>query len=94
MLRNNYNRDEVRADSLVYPGVYSLANNAGPLVTSPFKSKYAINSFYGWYLPALKITCIPGYDCPARLGEYAGHRKPYRSGWFLLSIGKFKLPCI
>ncbi|SDG20674.1 SusC/RagA family TonB-linked outer membrane protein [Mucilaginibacter sp. P19] len=47
MLRNNYNRDEVRADSLVYPGVYSMANNAGPLVTQPYKSKYAINSFYG-----------------------------------------------
>jgi TonB-linked SusC/RagA family outer membrane protein len=47
MLRNNYNRDEVRADSLVDPGVYSMANNAGPLVTLPFKSKYAINSFYG-----------------------------------------------
>lgn len=47
MLRNSYNRDEVRADSLVYPGVYAMANNAGPLVTAPFKSRYAINSFYG-----------------------------------------------
>ncbi|MES2375484.1 MAG: SusC/RagA family TonB-linked outer membrane protein [Bacteroidota bacterium] len=47
MLRNSYNRDEVRADSLVYPGVYSMSNNAGPLVTAPFKSRYAINSFYG-----------------------------------------------
>jgi hypothetical protein len=47
MLRNNYNSDEVRADSLVYPGVYSMANNAGPLVTVPFKSKYSLNSFYG-----------------------------------------------
>lgn len=47
MLRNSYNRDEVRADSLVYPGVYSMANNAGPLVTAPYKSRYAINSFYG-----------------------------------------------
>jgi len=46
-LRNNYNRDEVRADSLVYPGVYSMANNAGPLVTLPYKSRYAINSIYG-----------------------------------------------
>ncbi len=45
-LRNNYNRDEVRADSLVYPGLYQMANAAGPLVTLPFKSKYAINSFY------------------------------------------------
>ncbi|RYY36686.1 MAG: SusC/RagA family TonB-linked outer membrane protein [Sphingobacteriaceae bacterium] len=47
MLRNNYNRDEVRADSLVYPGVYTMANKAGPLVTMPYRSKYAINSFYG-----------------------------------------------
>ena len=49
MLRNTYNRDEVRADSLVYPGVYSLANNAGPLVTLPYKSKYDLNSFYGLF---------------------------------------------
>ena len=47
VLRNNYNKDEVRADSLTYPGVYSMSNNAGPLVTLPFKSKYAINSVYG-----------------------------------------------
>lgn len=46
-LRNTYNRDEVRADSLIYPGVYKLSNAAGPLVTLPYKSKYAINSFYG-----------------------------------------------
>ena len=46
-LRNNYNKDEVRADSLTYPGVYTMSNNAGPLVALPFKSKYAINSFYG-----------------------------------------------
>ncbi len=47
VLRNVYNRDETRADSLMYPGVYSMANNAGPLVTLPYRSKYAINSFYG-----------------------------------------------
>lgn len=46
-LRNNYNRDEVRADSLTYPGIYTMANAAGPLVTLPYRSKYAINSFYG-----------------------------------------------
>lgn len=46
-LRNNYNRDEIRADSLIYPGDYSMANTAGPLVALPWKSKYAINSFYG-----------------------------------------------
>ncbi|MDI3321495.1 SusC/RagA family TonB-linked outer membrane protein [Pinibacter soli] len=47
MLRNNYNRDEVRADSLTYPGIYSMANAAGPLVSMPWKSKYNINSLYG-----------------------------------------------
>lgn len=46
-LRNRYNRDEVRADSLWNPGVYTMANAMGPLVTIPYKSKYAINSFYG-----------------------------------------------
>ena len=46
-LRNNYNKDEVRADSLTYPGVYTMPNAAGPLVTIPYRSKYAINSFYG-----------------------------------------------
>ncbi len=46
-LNNNYNRDEVRADSLIVPGEYTMANSAGPLVTLPWKSKYRINSFYG-----------------------------------------------
>jgi hypothetical protein len=47
ILRNRYNKDETRADSLTYPGVYSFANAAGPLVSMPYNSKYAINSFYG-----------------------------------------------
>lgn len=47
ILKNNYNRDETRADSLNTPGVYSFANSAGPLVSMPWKSEYGINSFYG-----------------------------------------------
>ncbi|MFA6247215.1 MAG: SusC/RagA family TonB-linked outer membrane protein [Mucilaginibacter sp.] len=47
MLTNNYNRDEMRADSLLYPGVFTLANKAGVLVALPYRSKYKINSFYG-----------------------------------------------
>lgn len=47
MLDNRYIKDESRADSLIYPGVYSFANAAGPLVSMPYNSKYAINSFYG-----------------------------------------------
>jgi TonB-linked SusC/RagA family outer membrane protein len=46
-LKNNFNKDEVRADSLTFPGIYSMANALGPLVTIPYKSEYAINSFYG-----------------------------------------------
>ncbi|MEO6521863.1 MAG: SusC/RagA family TonB-linked outer membrane protein [Mucilaginibacter sp.] len=45
-MQNRYNRDEVRADSLTYPGVYSMANSKGTLVTLPYVAKYNINSFY------------------------------------------------
>lgn len=47
MLKNRYNKTESRADSLIYPGIYSFANAAGPLVSMPYSSRYAINSFYG-----------------------------------------------
>ncbi|WP_052496419.1 SusC/RagA family TonB-linked outer membrane protein [Pedobacter lusitanus] len=47
MLRNTYNKDELRADSLTYPGIYSLANSAGVLTPKPYRGKYGINSFYG-----------------------------------------------
>jgi TonB-linked SusC/RagA family outer membrane protein len=47
MLKNMYQKDEVRADSLVFPGLYSFSNSAGPLVTMPLKTEYAFNSIYG-----------------------------------------------
>lgn len=53
-LRNRYIRDEVRADSLAFPGIYSLANNLGPLVTIPFRTSYHINSFYGMISASFK----------------------------------------
>ncbi len=53
-LRNRFNRDEVRADSLKIPGQYSMANSAGPLVTIPYKSEFAFNSFYGLLTGAYK----------------------------------------
>jgi TonB-linked SusC/RagA family outer membrane protein len=46
-LKNTYNKDEVRADSLTYPGIYTFANAAGPLVTNPIRTKYVFNSLYG-----------------------------------------------
>lgn len=54
ILRNNYNRDETRADSLNNPGVYSFSNSAGPLISMPWKSEYAINSLYGLISAAYK----------------------------------------
>jgi TonB-linked SusC/RagA family outer membrane protein len=53
-LKNNYNRDEVRADSLSYPGVYTLANSSGVLLTLPYKSKFVLNSFYGLFTASYK----------------------------------------
>ncbi len=47
ILRNTYNKDEIRADSLTFPSLYTVANSAGPLVSLPDKSRYNINSFYG-----------------------------------------------
>ncbi|MEI3796713.1 MULTISPECIES: SusC/RagA family TonB-linked outer membrane protein [unclassified Chitinophaga] len=46
-MRNFYNRDEVRADKLRYPGVYNFANSKNTLITLPYSSQYAVNSFYG-----------------------------------------------
>lgn len=53
-LKNTYNKDEVRADSLTYPGIYSMSNAAGPLVTMPYRSRYAFNSVYGLLALAYK----------------------------------------
>jgi len=53
-LTNTYNKDEIRADSLTYPGIYSTANAAGPLVSMPFKSQFRLNSFYGLFSAAYK----------------------------------------
>ncbi|RYY49558.1 MAG: SusC/RagA family TonB-linked outer membrane protein [Chitinophagaceae bacterium] len=53
-LKNTYNKDEVRADSLITPGIYSMSNAARPLETFPYNSEYAINSFYGLLTGAYK----------------------------------------
>ncbi|RNL52439.1 SusC/RagA family TonB-linked outer membrane protein [Pedobacter jejuensis] len=45
-MRNQYSKSELRADGLVVPAVYSLSNNASPLVSVPDTARYRINSFY------------------------------------------------
>ncbi|HEU4470953.1 MAG TPA: SusC/RagA family TonB-linked outer membrane protein, partial [Flavisolibacter sp.] len=54
MQRISFNKEETRADSLTYPGVYSMANTAGPLVSLPYKSKFGINSLYGLFTTSYK----------------------------------------
>lgn len=54
MLKNNYNRDETRADSLISPGIYTFANSAGALVSMPHRTKYGINSLYGLFTAGFK----------------------------------------
>lgn len=46
-LINRYKRDEHRADSLFYPGVYTFANALGVVTSTISKSNYNLNSFYG-----------------------------------------------
>ena len=53
-LKNTYTKDELRADSLAYAGVYSLANAAGVTVPFPYRSKYVINSLYGLFTASYK----------------------------------------
>jgi TonB-linked SusC/RagA family outer membrane protein len=54
ILRNNYSKDELRADSLTYPSLYIIANAAGPPVSIPDRSRYNINSFYGLFTAGYK----------------------------------------
>lgn len=47
LLRNYYNRNEVRADTLLFPGIFTFANSAVRLWTNPYRANYGINSIYG-----------------------------------------------
>ncbi|GAB3924591.1 SusC/RagA family TonB-linked outer membrane protein [Mucilaginibacter myungsuensis] len=45
-LTNHYNKTELQADKLLYPGVYTLANSRVTLVSLPTMADYAFNSLY------------------------------------------------
>ncbi|WEK19813.1 MAG: SusC/RagA family TonB-linked outer membrane protein [Candidatus Pedobacter colombiensis] len=47
MMHNRYRRDEYRAEKLIYPGIFTLANSALTLEARPVRSQYATNSWYG-----------------------------------------------
>jgi len=46
-MHNRYISDEMRADRLLYPGVYNFANSKDLVVALPYRSQYAVNSLYG-----------------------------------------------
>jgi TonB-linked SusC/RagA family outer membrane protein len=46
-MKNKYIRDELRADQLLYPDIFTFANAKNQLVALPNRSNYAMNSFYG-----------------------------------------------
>lgn len=46
-MNNRYNRDELRADKLLYPGIFNFANSKNIPVAYPYRSEYAVNSLYG-----------------------------------------------
>jgi TonB-linked SusC/RagA family outer membrane protein len=46
-LKNKYIKDELRANELQYPQIFTLANSKNVLTALPFSSEYNINSFYG-----------------------------------------------
>jgi TonB-linked SusC/RagA family outer membrane protein len=51
---NRYHKDEMRADSLTYPGVYVMANAKGPILNLPYKSHVQRNGVYGLFTAAYK----------------------------------------
>jgi TonB-linked SusC/RagA family outer membrane protein len=46
-LRNRYNKDELRAERLLYPGVFTFANSRDLPLALPYRAEFAVNSFYG-----------------------------------------------
>lgn len=45
-MHNKYTRDELRAEQLLYPGIYNFSNSKNVLVALPNRSEQAVNSFY------------------------------------------------
>ena len=46
-MHNRYIRDELRADKLLYPGVFNFANSKNVPQAFPYRAEYAVNSLYG-----------------------------------------------
>ncbi|WP_410220845.1 SusC/RagA family TonB-linked outer membrane protein [Pedobacter sp.] len=45
-LTNRYMKDEMRADQLLYPNVYTFANSKNQVIALPYRSAYKMNGLY------------------------------------------------
>ncbi|NML21896.1 SusC/RagA family TonB-linked outer membrane protein [Pseudoflavitalea sp. G-6-1-2] len=45
-MSNRYQKDELRADKLLYPGVYSFANSKVQVQPYPYRAEFKVNSIY------------------------------------------------
>ncbi|TGE04866.1 SusC/RagA family TonB-linked outer membrane protein [Hymenobacter fodinae] len=46
-LNNRYDKNELRAERLLYPGVFNLSNSRDLPLTLPYRAEFGVNSFYG-----------------------------------------------
>jgi TonB-linked SusC/RagA family outer membrane protein len=101
-LRNRYTKNELRADKLLYPDVYTIANSKVTPVSYPFSSQYVFNSLYG--LGSLSYDDFLYLDVTARndwVSTLASPTSTANVSFFYPSISlsavlseKFKLPAM
>ncbi len=63
-LRNRYNKDELRAERLLYPGVFTFANSRDLPIALPYRAEYALNGLYS--LATLGYNKVVYLDLTAR----------------------------
>ncbi|WP_127124419.1 SusC/RagA family TonB-linked outer membrane protein [Pseudoflavitalea rhizosphaerae] len=101
-LQNRYQKDEVRADRLLYPNLYTLGNSKVPLVSLPYRADFKTNGIYGmaqlefdgWLFADLTAR----QDWASQLASPAGGKE---TGFFYPSLSlsavlneKIKLPAM
>ncbi|WP_207514350.1 SusC/RagA family TonB-linked outer membrane protein [Longitalea luteola] len=47
LMKNRYRRNEYRAEKLIFPNIFTLANSALPIESRPYRAEYAVNGLYG-----------------------------------------------
>jgi TonB-linked SusC/RagA family outer membrane protein len=63
-LSNRYNKDELRAERLLYPGVFTFANSRDLPIALPYRAEYALNGLYA--LGSISYNKLVYLDLTAR----------------------------